>query len=53
MGGKEMDIIPELIDVVLKEVQVKSDSEYEIDEGLRDDIRDKVKELCGRFSMRY
>jgi glycine hydroxymethyltransferase len=53
MGGKEMDIITELIDVVLKEVQVKSDSEYEIDEGLRDDIRDKVKELCGRFPMRY
>ncbi|MCP4260947.1 MAG: serine hydroxymethyltransferase, partial [Planctomycetes bacterium] len=53
MGEKEMDSVPELIDVVLKEVKVKSDSEYEIDAGLREEIRDKVKELCGRFPMCY
>jgi len=53
MGGKEIDSISELIDVVLREVKVKSDSDYEIDKGLRDEVRDKVKQLCGRFPMRY
>jgi len=53
MGEKEMDSISGLIDVVLKEVKVKSDSEYEIDKSLRDEVSDKVKQLCGRFPMRY
>jgi len=53
MGLAEMESISGLIDVVLKEVKVKSDSEYEIDKSLRDEVRDKVKQLCGRFPMRY
>ncbi|MDT8303797.1 MAG: hypothetical protein RQ760_20105, partial [Sedimentisphaerales bacterium] len=53
MGEQEIDSISELIDVVLKKVKVKSDSEYEIDKSLRDDVRGKVKQLCGRFPMRY
>jgi glycine hydroxymethyltransferase len=53
MGEQEIDTISELIDVVLREVKVKSDSEYEIDKGLRDKTNDKVKRLCGRFPMRY
>jgi glycine hydroxymethyltransferase len=53
MGSAEMGSISALIDVVLKEVKVKSDSEYEIDKSLRDEVRDKVKQLCGRFPMRY
>jgi glycine hydroxymethyltransferase len=53
MGGKEMDTICGLIDVVLGEIKVKSESDYEIDANLRDEIRDKVKQLCGRFPMRY
>jgi glycine hydroxymethyltransferase len=52
MGAKEMDNISELIDCVLKEVTVKSDSEYEIDTGVRDDVRNKVKQLCNKFPMR-
>jgi glycine hydroxymethyltransferase len=52
MGAEEMDSISELIDCVLKEVKVKSDREYEIDEGLKEEVRDKVKQLCGRFPMR-
>jgi glycine hydroxymethyltransferase len=53
MGPAEMGSISALVDVVLKEVKVKSDSEYEIDKSLRDEVRDKVKRLCGRFPMRY
>ncbi|MCP4614619.1 MAG: serine hydroxymethyltransferase [Planctomycetes bacterium] len=53
MGLAEMESISGLIDVVLKEVKVKSDSEYEIDKSLRDEVRGKVKQLCGRFPMRY
>ncbi len=52
MGSKEIDSIAELIDVVLRDVKVKSDSEFEIDNGLRDEVREKVKQLCGRFPMR-
>ena len=53
MGAAEMESISALIDVVLRGVKVKSDSEYEIDKSLRDEVRDKVKQLCGRFPMRY
>jgi glycine hydroxymethyltransferase len=53
MGLAEMESISALVDVVLKEVKVKSDSEYEIDKSLRDEVRDKVKQLCGRFPMCY
>ncbi len=53
MGRAEMESISALIDIVLKEVIVESHSEYEIDKSLRDEVRDKVKQLCGRFPMRY
>jgi len=53
MGGKEMDSVSEWIDSVLKEVKVKSNSEYEINTSLRDEVQDKVKQLCSRFPMRY
>ena len=53
MGTAEMESISALVDVVLRGAKVKSDSEYEIDKSLRDEVRDKVKQLCGRFPMRY
>ena len=53
MGTAEMESISALVDVVLKEVKVKSDGEYEIDKSLRDEVRDQVKQLCGRFPMHY
>jgi glycine hydroxymethyltransferase len=53
MGVNEIDDISELVNSVLKEVKVKSDSEYEIDKDLRDEVRGKVRQLCGRFPMRY
>jgi glycine hydroxymethyltransferase len=52
MGLAEIESISALVDVVLKGIKVKSDSEYEIDKGMRDEVRDKVKQLCGRFPMR-
>jgi len=52
MGTNEMDSISVLIDTVLRAVEIVSDSEYKIDESLRNQSRDKVKELCSRFPMR-
>jgi len=52
MGNKEMDRASELIDAVLRKVKIISDREYEMDESLRNDIRDKVKQLCYRFPIR-
>jgi glycine hydroxymethyltransferase len=52
MGTAEMSSISELIDAVLKGVKVLTNSEYQIDESLRSEIRNKVKQLCGRFPMR-
>jgi len=52
MGTAEMDKISELIDAVLRKVKIINDREYEIDESLRNEVRDKVKQLCGKFPMR-
>ncbi len=52
MGAAEMQCISELIDAVLKGVRVVTNSEYRIDESLSSEIRNKVKQLCGRFPMR-
>jgi glycine hydroxymethyltransferase len=51
MGVEEMDRISALIDAILKEVKIISDSEYEIDESFKDEMRSKVEDLCGRFPM--
>ncbi len=52
MGSAEMDSISALIDAVLKPVRVTASSEYEINESLRNEIRDKVRQLCSKFPMR-
>jgi len=52
MGAAEMHSISELINAVLKGVKVLTNSEYQIDESFRSEIRDKVRQLCGRFPMR-
>lgn len=51
MGTEQMQYISELIDAVLKGVRVISDTEYQIDELQRSEIKDKVRQLCGRFPM--
>jgi len=52
MGDKEMDRASELIDAVLRQVKIISDREYEIDESLSHEVRDEVKQLCGKFPLR-
>jgi len=52
MGAAEMDSISALIDAVLKPVRVTTSGEYEINKSLRNDVRDKVKQLCSRFPIR-
>ncbi|NIP25431.1 MAG: serine hydroxymethyltransferase [Phycisphaerae bacterium] len=52
MGADEMDGISALIDSVLRNVEVVSDSEYKIDGALKEQIITKVKDLCSRFPMR-
>jgi glycine hydroxymethyltransferase len=51
MGAAEMHSISELIDAVLKGVIVVTNTEYRIDESLSSEIRNKVRQLCGRFPM--
>jgi len=52
MGAKEMDRISELIDTVLRKVEVVSESEYKIDGTFREQTQAEVKNLCSRFPIR-
>jgi glycine hydroxymethyltransferase len=50
MGGKEMDTISALINAVLKDVKIISDTEYGMDKSFSNKIRAEVEDLCDRFS---
>jgi glycine/serine hydroxymethyltransferase len=52
MGDNEMDGISVLIDTVLRAVEIISDTQYKISESVKNETRDKVKELCSKFPMR-
>jgi glycine hydroxymethyltransferase len=52
MGTEEMGSISELIDAILKKVEIISDSEYRIEESFKEQKREQVKDLCSRFPMR-
>ena len=52
MGDKEIASISTMIDAVLKEVKIISESEYKIDKSFKEQMRKQVKDLCGRFPMR-
>jgi glycine/serine hydroxymethyltransferase len=52
MGCEEMDRICELIDGVLQEVTIVSESEYRMKESFKAAKRAEVKDLCRRFPMR-
>ncbi|MBA7657712.1 Serine hydroxymethyltransferase [subsurface metagenome] len=52
MGVEQMNSISALIDAVLKRVKIISDIEYRIDESLKEQMRNKVNDLCSRFVMR-
>jgi glycine hydroxymethyltransferase len=51
MGAEQMHTTSKLIDTVLKGVEIETNSRYRIDESLRSEIRDKVRQLCSRFPM--
>lgn len=51
MGNEEIDVITSMIDAVLKNVKIISDTEYKIDESFRNETRDKVKNLCSKFPI--
>jgi len=49
MGRAEMHRIARLVDAVLAHVQVRSESEYELDDGFAGQMRDCVRHLCDAF----
>jgi len=49
MGAEEMDGTARMIDAVLKEVKIITSNEYKISESFREEMRNKVRELCVRF----
>jgi glycine hydroxymethyltransferase len=51
MGPEQMDTIAGFIDTALREVTIISEREYEIEDSLKDDIRQRVAELCHEFPM--
>jgi glycine hydroxymethyltransferase len=51
MGGEQMQSIAEMIDVVLKRVEIISETEYKIDNSFREQIKVKATELCDKFPM--
>lgn len=51
MGSKEIDTVSELIDTVLKEVKIVSDTEYEIAESFKEQMRNRVRDLCLKFPV--
>jgi glycine hydroxymethyltransferase len=51
MGSVQMQTIAELIDAVLKRVEIISETEYKIDDSFREQIRIKVAELCDKFPI--
>jgi uncharacterized protein with HEPN domain len=42
----------QLIDAVLRTVEIISDAEYRIDQSFQDKTNQKVEELCSNFPMR-
>ncbi len=51
MGTNEMEIIAAFIDGTLKEVKPTGDSEYKISESFKEQTKNRVKDLCGRFPL--
>jgi glycine hydroxymethyltransferase len=52
MGAAEMDSISKLMDTVLREVEIRSGSEYNIKESFVKQTTGQVKDLCSRFPIR-
>ncbi len=52
MGRREMEEIVLLTDMVLRGVKVLGDRDYELEAGLKDGVRERVRGLCSRFPIR-
>jgi glycine hydroxymethyltransferase len=51
MGGEQMQSVAEMIDAVLKHIEIISETEYKIDGSFRGRIRARAAELCDKFPM--
>ncbi|MBN2589760.1 MAG: serine hydroxymethyltransferase [Sedimentisphaerales bacterium] len=52
MGNEEIDTITTLIDTALRKVKVISDRKYELDGSVKEEIKEKVKQISSRFPLR-
>lgn len=51
MGPQEMRTTAQLIDAVLRTVEIISDAEYRINQSFQNKTRQKVEDLCSKFPM--
>ena len=51
MGKKEMDSIAEMIALVLRRIEIISDTEYRLEESVKEQTKNQVKNLCSGFPM--
>jgi glycine hydroxymethyltransferase len=51
MGPEEIDTVSTLIDTALRKVKILSENKYEIDDSIKNELREKVKQLCLRFPL--
>jgi glycine hydroxymethyltransferase len=52
MGDEEIDAISILIDTALRKVKVLSQSKYELDNSVKEELREKVKQITVKFPLR-
>ena len=52
MGHEQMDAISGLIDAVLRGIETVSDTEYNLDDSLKTNVKEKVARLSREFPMR-
>jgi len=51
MGQDEMELITQMVDRVLRRVEILGEREYVLDAGFKTEMREKVRELCAKFPM--
>jgi len=51
MGPAEMEATAQLVDSVLTHVEIRSESDYRVDDAFRDETSEQVRDLCSRFPM--
>jgi glycine hydroxymethyltransferase len=51
MGPDQMELVAHLVDSVLTRVEIRSETEYNLDDAFREDTAEQVRDLCSRFPM--